>query len=173
MIIRNETQADVRVIANIIKTAFENHPYSNHTEEFIVRELRAAGALTISLVAEMDGEIVGHIAFSPVMFSDGGEDWYGLGPVSVLPRFQRQGIGTKLVNEGVDLLKGLGAEGCILVGDPNFYQRFGFRSPEGVRHEGVPQENLLTLPSLSIVIPSEPSSQNNFLLTSVPSLLIS
>ena len=145
MIIRKETQADIEAITEITKLAFENHPHSNNTEQFITNALRAANALTISLVAEVDGKLVGHIAFSPVTFSDGSENWYGLGPISVEPNYQKQGVGTKLVNEGLYLLKDLGAEGCVLVGNLNYYERFGFRSPNGLKHEGVPQENFLAL----------------------------
>jgi putative acetyltransferase len=146
MIIRQETQADIEAITEISKLAFENRPYSQNTEQFIIRELRAAGVLAVSLVAEIDGAVVGHIAFSPVTFTDGSENWYGLGPVSVVPEYQRQGIGSGLVNEGLRRLKDLGAGGCVLVGDPGYYERFGFKSPEGLQHEGVPQENFLALP---------------------------
>lgn len=146
MIIRKETQTDIEVITEITKLAFENHPYSRNTEQFIINALRATNALTISLVAEIDGKLVGHIAFSPVTFSDGSKNWYGLGPISIRPACQKQGIGTKLVNEGLNLLKDLGAEGCVLVGDPKYYIRFGFKSPNELKHEGVPQENFLALP---------------------------
>ncbi len=145
MIIRKEIQSDVGAISDITKAAFEHHPYSNNTEQFIINALRTANALTISLVAEVDGKLVGHIAFSPVTFSDGSENWYGLGPISVEPDYQKQGIGTKLINKGLHLLKDLGAAGCVLVGNPNYYERFGFRSPNGLKHEGVPQENFLAL----------------------------
>lgn len=145
MIIRDEIESDIETISVITKAAFENHLFSNNTEQFIVNALRTANALTVSLVAEIDGQLVGHIAFSPVTFSDGSKNWYGLGPISVSPGYQNQGIGTKLVNEGMGILKGLRADGCILVGDPNFYERFSFRSPAGLKHEGVPQENLLAL----------------------------
>jgi len=146
MIIRKERQADIEVITEITKLAFENHPYSRNTEQFIINALRADNALTISLVAEIDGKLVGHIAFSPVTFSDGSKNWYGLGPISIRPACQKQGIGTKLVNEGLNLLKDLGAEGCVLVGDAKYYIRFGFKSPNELKHEGVPQENFLALP---------------------------
>jgi len=146
MIIRKETQADIEVITEITKLAFENHPYSNNTEQFIINALRVANTLTISLVAEIDEKLVGHIAFSPATFTDESKNWYGLGPISVLPDYQKQGIGTKLVNEGLNLLKDLGAEGCVLVGDPDYYERFGFKSPNELKHEGVPQENFLALP---------------------------
>jgi len=145
VIIRKESQSDVGAITDITVAAFKNHPYSKNTEQFIIKALRAANALTVSLVAELEGKIAGHIAFSPVTFTDGSENWYGLGPISVQPGYQKQGIGTKLVNEGLNLLKDLGARGCVLVGDPNYYERFGFRSPNGLKHEGVPQENFLVL----------------------------
>jgi putative acetyltransferase len=145
LLIRKEIPSDIEAISALTKVAFENHPFSRNTEQFIINALRKADALTLSLVAEIDGILVGHIAFSPVSFTDGSPNWYGLGPVSVAPAYQKQGIGTKLVNEGLNLLKNLGAEGCVLVGDPNFYERFGFKSPDGLKHEGVPQANFLAL----------------------------
>ncbi len=78
MMIREETQADIEAITEITKQAFENHPFSRNTEQFIIHALRTANALTVSLVAENDGTVVGHIAFSPVTFTDGSENWYGL-----------------------------------------------------------------------------------------------
>ena len=146
MIIRKETVADIDKIPEVPIAAFRTLPISNHTEQFIINALRAADALTISLVAEIDGRIVGHIAFSPVIISDGTKDWYGLGPISVLPDYRKQGIGKSLVNEGLSLLKELGGQGCALVGDPNFYQRFGFRNFPELVYEGVPQEVFLILP---------------------------
>lgn len=146
MIIRYETDSDADAISEVTKAAFKAHPYSNQTEHFIVKALRAANALTISLVAEVRGQVVGHIAFSPVTVSGGRRDWYGLGPVSVLPEWQNQGIGKSLIHEGVALLKALGAKGCVLVGDPKYYQRFGFRNVSDLVHHGVPQEYFLALP---------------------------
>jgi putative acetyltransferase len=146
MIIRNEMESDLWRISEITRAAFENHPYSKHTERFIINALRAANALTISLVAEIGGNVVGHIAFSPVTISDGSQDWYGLGPVSVLPECQKQGIGKSLVLEGLSLLKSLAAKGCVLVGDPKYYGRFGFRNYHDLVHDGVPQEYFLALP---------------------------
>jgi putative acetyltransferase len=138
--IRSETDADVGPIADVTIAAFSTLPISNHTEQFIIAALRAANALTVSLVAEMEGRVVGHIAFSPVVMSDGSPGWYGLGPVSVLPEYQRQGIGGALIHEGLSRLKGLGARGCCLVGHPEYYKRFGFRNPRGLVHEGVPED---------------------------------
>ncbi len=146
MIIRNEKKSDIEVISEITIAAFENHPHSNNTEQFIIGALRAANALTVSLVAEIEGRVVGHIAFSPVTISGRNCDWYGIGPVSVLPDCQKQGIGKSLINEGLRLLRESGAEGCMLVGDPDYYKRFGFRNIPELILEGVPKENFLALP---------------------------
>lgn len=146
MRIRPETPADVDSISRITEAAFRNHPYSQGTEPFIIAALREAGALTMSLVAERDGEIVGHVAFSPVQIADGANDWYALGPVSVVPELQRNGIGSQLVRAGLDSLRDdLGAQGCVLVGDPAFYGRFGFASRPALSMQGVPQEYVLSL----------------------------
>ena len=146
IIIRRETSADVPAITEVTVAAFKILEISNQTEQFIISALRAADALTVSLVAELDGRVVGHVAFSPVTISDGSQDWYGLGPVSVLPNHQRQGIGSMLIREGLSLLKDLNAQGCCLVGHPDYYRRFGFRNISGLNHEGVPQEVFLALP---------------------------
>ena len=119
MIIRNGKKSDIETISKVTTSAFQNHPISNHTEQFIINALRAENALTISLVTEIDGRVVGHIAFSHVTVSDGATGWYGLGPVSVLPEYQKQGIGKSLINEGLSLLKEMGGQGCALVGDPS------------------------------------------------------
>jgi putative acetyltransferase len=124
--IRSETYADVWAISEVTIAAFKTLEISNHTEQFIIDSLRAAKALTVSLVAEMDGRVIGHIAFSPVTISDGTPDWYGLGPVSVLPEHQRKGIGKTLIEEGLSRLKDLNARGCCLVGHPEYYRKFGF-----------------------------------------------
>jgi putative acetyltransferase len=145
MIIRNELESDVETISSVTRVAFESCPYGNHTEEFIVNALRAANALTVSLVAEVGGKVVGHIAFSPVTISDGRQNWYGLGPISVLPEFQELGIGKSLIHEGLSSLKSLGAKGCVLVGDPKYYERFGFKNLPDLVLDGVPQEYFLAL----------------------------
>lgn len=145
-VIRPEAQTDVDAITQVTAAAFETLAISHHTEQFIVLALRAANALTISLVAEVDGYVVGHIAFSPVTVSDGSPNWYGLGPVSVLPDFQRQGIGKALIEEGLARLKVLKAQGCCLVGHPEYYRKFGFQNPPGLAIEGVPPEVFFALP---------------------------
>ncbi len=146
MILRDERPADEPAITKVTVAAFNTLAISGHTEPFIVRALRAAGALTLSIVAEEDERVVGHIAFSPVSISDGTPGWYGLGPVSVLPDLHRRGIGKALVREGLDRLRVLGALGCVLVGEPGYYGRFGFRPLPDLVLEGVPPEVFLGLP---------------------------
>ena len=136
--IRPETDADIAAIHDVTVDAFATLEISNHTEQFIVEALRVAGALPLSLVAEVDGRVVGHIAFSPIALSDGTPDWYGLGPVSVVPSLQRQGIGKALIEEGLKRLKTMGARGCCLVGHPEYYPKFGFRNRAELTLDGVP-----------------------------------
>ena len=146
IVIRREIESDVQAISEVTRAAFENHPYSNNTEEFIINALRDSNALTISLVAVAGNKVVGHIAFSPVTISDGSLGWYGLGPISVLPELQKQGIGKSLIYKGLSSLRSLGTKGCVLVGDPGYYERFGFRSLPDLVIDGVPQENVVVLP---------------------------
>lgn len=108
--------------------------------------LRRAGALSVSLVAEQAGQVVGHVAFSPVAVSDRAGGWYGLGPLSVLPARQRLGIGQALVRAGLDRLRGAGANGCVLVGESAYYARFGFAHDPALSYPGIPQEYFLALP---------------------------
>jgi putative acetyltransferase len=145
IVIRCETDADIGAIRDVTIAAFNTLEISNHTEQFIIEALRAAKSLTVSLVAELDGQVVGHIAFSPVTISDGTRNWYGLGPVSVLPAYQRQGIGKALIKEGLSRLKCLNAQGVCLVGHPDYYRKFGFNNVPGLVVEGVPQEVFFAL----------------------------
>ena len=146
ILIRNETKADIPAISAVTEAAFRTCPYSRQTEQFIVHALRNAGVLTVSLVAEVDEKVVGHVAFSLVTVSDGSSGWYGLGPVSVLPELQRQGIGKALILEGLARLKAAEASGCMLVGDPYYYKRFGFQNFPELIHEGIPQQYFVVLP---------------------------
>lgn len=145
ILIRDETRLDADAITEVTAAAFETLEVSSHTEQFIIEALRSARALTLSLVAEVDGHVVGHIAFSPVSISDGTAKWYGLGPVSVLPSHQREGIGTALIQEGLSRLRKLGAGGCCLVGHPDYYRKFGFENVAGLAHAGVPEKFFFAL----------------------------
>ena len=150
--IRAETPADVAAIAAVTTAAFLDASHTSHTEQFIVDALRKAGKLSISLVAEMDGEVVGHVAVSPVRISDGARDWFGLGPVSVLPEHQARGIGSALISEALRLLRERGAGGCVVLGEPMYYERFGFKPEAGLVLLGVPPEYFQAL-SLGSAMP--------------------
>jgi putative acetyltransferase len=144
LLIRNQTEIDNTAIEKITIEAFKDHPFSSHTEQYIIRELRSNNNLPVSLVAEVDDIIVGHIAFSLVSISSGSKNWYGLGPVSVKPEFQSQGIGSKLIKQGIEQIKALGANGCVVLGEPEYYGRFGFKVMQSITLEGVPPEYFQT-----------------------------
>jgi putative acetyltransferase len=145
IIIRDEVESDIGVIGEVTEAAFKTLEISNHTEQYIVDALRATNALAISLVAELKGVVIGHIAFSPITISDGTQDWYGLGPVSVLPDYQKRGIGKALIWEGLARLKQMNARGCCLVGHPDYYRKFGFKNQSELILDGVPPEVFFTL----------------------------
>lgn len=140
MKIRTEGPADYPAIHALHLAAFANEPHSRQTEPFIVEALRAAQALTIGLVAEEEGVVVGHIAFSPAKINGAECGWYVLGPLGVAPARQRQGIGGALIREGLRQLRDLGARGCALVGHPGYYERFGFKHVAALSMEGIPPE---------------------------------
>jgi predicted N-acetyltransferase YhbS len=124
--IRPELPADIAAITALTEAAFREAPHTSHREHFIVDALRRAGALQVSLVAVTDGLIVGHVALSPVAISSGAQQWYGLGPISVSPAHQNQGIGSALMKAALAQLREVGGHGCVLVGEPAYYSRFGF-----------------------------------------------
>jgi len=145
--IRSEQTSDIEAISQVTYAAFLGRFSDHPTEHRIVEELRKADMLTLSLAAELDGKIVGHVAFSPVSISSEFIGWYGLGPVSVIPELQKQGIGSTLIREGLSLLKERGAKGCVLEGSPKYYQRFGFKSYPGLTYHGSPgPEFFMALP---------------------------
>ena len=126
MELRAESSPDHAAVYALTEEAFRGMPFSDGDEQDLVNRLRTARALTLSLVAILDGNLVGHIAFSPATAMDNSEPWFALGPVSVAPVRQGQGIGSALIEQGLTHLRGLGALGCILTGNPEYYRRFGF-----------------------------------------------
>ncbi|MBF6024148.1 GNAT family N-acetyltransferase [Lysobacter niastensis] len=146
MWIRTETEADHAAIRDVIGAAFAGQPGDGGPEQRIVDALREAQALSLSLVADIDGRIAGHIAFSPVTLSPATTgQWYGLAPIAVLPRDQRHGVGKALVRAGLTELERMRAAGCVVLGEPGFYQQFGFRAGEGARLANVPPEYFMAL----------------------------
>ena len=140
MRIRKEAPSDTAAVEAVTIAAFQNAAHTDHTEQFIVRELRNSGQLSVSLVAEDGGSIIGHVAVSPVTISSGAARWYGLGPISVVPGRQGQGIGAQLMERALTELRTLGAAGCVVLGEPGFYSRFGFNAEPLLALPGVPAE---------------------------------
>ena len=140
MWIREETTADHEAIARVIEQAFAGARHADGNEARIVATLRAAGALSLSRVADVDGRIVGHVALSPVTLDDGSTGWFGLGPVAVDPADQGRGVGSALVRAVLAELPALGAHGCVVLGDPGWFARFGFRPLPTLRYGGAPAE---------------------------------
>jgi len=145
MKIRPEQPSDIVAIRQLTKAAFAQMEYSSQTEAEIVDALRKANALTISLVAVEDAAVIGHVAFSPVTIDDEDMDWYGLGPVSVMPDRQSEGIGGKLIRDGLARLTDIGAKGCVVLGDPGYYTRFGFQNDANLIFEAAPPEYFMRL----------------------------
>jgi putative acetyltransferase len=138
--IRTETAADVPAIEAVTIAAFLEAPHTSHTEHLIVDGLRKAGQLAVSLVATVAGEAIGHVAVSPVSLPDGAPGWFGLGPISVAPEYQRRGVGSRLMREALRILREQGAAGCVVLGEPEYYGRFGFRADPNLTLPGVPPE---------------------------------
>lgn len=138
--IRLEEPKDIPGIRDVVTAAFANASFSSHTEQLIVEALRQSGALSFSWIAEDTETIVGHVALSPVLISDGTLGWYGLGPLSVVPSQQGKGIGSQLVHQALHTLRTSKANGCVVLGDPQFYRRFGWVPKDGLILPDVPTE---------------------------------
>lgn len=138
--IRPEGPADHAAIGVVTQAAFKNQQHSDGSEVRIIEQLRKDGDLTLSLVAESANRIVGNVAISPVTISDGSNDWYGLGPISVLPEKQGQGLGIRLMQRAIADIRAAGAKGIVLLGDPAFYSRFGFGHDPQLQYPGPPPE---------------------------------
>ncbi|MDH5736684.1 MAG: N-acetyltransferase [Gammaproteobacteria bacterium] len=134
--IREEEKKDIPDIRKVTALAFKDKPYADGDEQDVIDRLRDAKALSLSLVAIENGNVVGQITFSPTKNSDGSIPWFGLGPVSVLPSHQGLGIGAYLINTGLKRIRDFGALGCILTGNPDYYKKFGFvLSPDNAPKE--------------------------------------
>ncbi|QZD91082.1 N-acetyltransferase [Qipengyuania aurantiaca] len=138
--IRPESPADHAQIAVVTEAAFAEVEHSDGSEVAIVERLRAEGDLALSLVAEDGERIVGHVAVSPVKISDGTTGWFGLGPISVLPSCQREGVGLRLMQRAIADTRSQGARGIVLLGEPAYYTRFGFEHDPKLAYPGPPAE---------------------------------
>lgn len=137
-VVRREEPQDVASISDVVERAFRPYSLTLRSEPYIVLALRRAGVLTVSLVAEAEGLVVGHVAISPIRITDGAAAWYGLGPLAVAPEFQRRGIGHGLVTAALAEIQKRGAAGCVVLGDPKYYGRFGFAARPDLQLAGVP-----------------------------------
>jgi len=129
--IRQETEPDYPASEMVIKEAFEDAEYSDHHEHHLVASLRKGEGFVpeLSLVAEYDKEIVGHILLTRLVIRDGEREHpsLALAPVSVLPRYQHQGIGSALIRRSLEIARDLGFGSVIVLGYDTYYPRFGFR----------------------------------------------
>ena len=148
MIIRQETHKDFKAVFNLIEEAFKTEKYSDHKEQFLVERLRKSAAFIpeLSLVAEIDGKIVGHILITKLKINE--FDSLALAPVSVLPEFQGKGIGGKLIIESHKKAKELGYQSIVLLGHETYYPRFGYERADKYGIElpfEVPKENCMVI----------------------------
>lgn len=139
-IIREEMASDVEGTRGVHEGAFETV-----LEADLVDNLRRSGKALVSLVAEIDGEVVGHVLFSPVTLVSEGKTIIGAGlaPIAVAPRFQKRGIGKRLIRQGLNACRLKGRPFVVVLGEPGYYGQFGFlkASRFGVQNEyGVDEE---------------------------------
>jgi putative acetyltransferase len=137
MLIREERPGDQDAIRQLVKEAFALATHSSGTEAEIIDRLRSDTSLSVSLVAEESDEIVGQCA-APVRISGASGFWFGLGPVAVAPTWQGRGIGGALIDAALCRLRARGAAGCVVLGDPAYYCRFGFRHDASLSYADVP-----------------------------------
>lgn len=140
VLLRHEVLADIEIIEKLVADAFRNAPHTTHREQFIVNSLREDDQLSLSLVAVEDERIVGHLAASPVFIDGNASSWFGLGPISVAPDRQGIGVGSQMIRHALLELRRGGASGCVLLGDPHYYGRFGFIARTALLLPGVPNE---------------------------------
>jgi len=128
--IRKEKPSDYQAVFSVIEKAFRDTEHTNHKEQFLVESLRNSFAFVeeLSLVAMSDHQIIGHILLTKIVIANEGAryDSLALAPVSVLPEYQGKGVGSKLINQAHQKAKSLGFKSIVLLGDPNYYSRFGY-----------------------------------------------
>lgn len=151
--IRPEVNGEEQAIRDLTGRAFAPMPFADETDQELPGRFRRAGKLRLSLVAQSGTEIVGHVALTQAIHHSSADNWFALGPISVEPAWQRQGIGTAMIAEVRRWLVANGAAGCILVGDTNYYSRHGFMLASEHCPHNEPPEHFMVL-KLKGAIPS-------------------
>jgi putative acetyltransferase len=140
LIIRKEIPGDIAAIYHVNEQAF-----GQKIEPDLIDKLRNRGVLTLSLVAVKDDKIIGHVAFSPVTIESGSSSFEAitLAPVAVLPAYQKQGVGGKLIKAGIEECRKLKCGIMVVLGHPDYYPRFGFTRADlrgiGCEYEAPPE----------------------------------
>lgn len=152
MIVRQEQEKDHSQVFKVVENAFKNVEHSDHQEQFLVEKLRKSDAFIpeLSIVAEIDNKIVGHILFTKLSVRNDSESFtsLALAPVSVEPEYQGKGIGNQLINYGHKIARELGYESVILIGHENYYPKFGYKKTSnfGISFPfDIPEENGMAL----------------------------
>lgn len=154
--LRAPAPGDVDELDAMVRAAFARNPHSRQTETDIVRTLREAGDVALSLVAQSGqpdapGALVGQVIFTRVTIDGGACNWFGLGPLAVLPYRQGAGVGGELVRQGLRALQQQGAAGCVVLGEPGYYGRFDFRSTPAMQLPDAPPGCFLVRPFARVV----------------------
>lgn len=140
VLVRPERPEDRQAIFDVTQRAFAPMPYAGGDEQLLPDRFRDANALALSLVAEKDGRVMGQITLTPATPADRSTGWYAIGPVSVEPAIQHQGVGSLLIRAAIAWMREQGGTGCVLVGNPEYYSRFGFHRFPSLTPTGEPAE---------------------------------
>lgn len=144
--VRPERDDDRHAVHDVTQRAFAPMSYAGGNEQDLINRFRDAGALAASLVAQYDGHVVGQLTLTPATAADSSAGWFAMGPVAVAPEMQGMGIGAALIRAGIDWLHDHAAAGCVLVGNPAYYSRFGFRRAPQLCPPGQPADYFQILP---------------------------
>jgi putative acetyltransferase len=144
--IRHERAEDAAAIHDLTKRAFASMPFAGGDEQLLPARFRSADVLALSLVAETAGSIIGQLTLTPAFAADDSPGWFALGPIAVEPNFQSQGVGSSMIAAAIDWLTANDAAGCVLVGNPAYYSRFGWLPCPALAPTGEPAEYYQILP---------------------------
>jgi putative acetyltransferase len=145
LFIRQEHPEDFADIRDVTQRAFTPMPFYDGHDQDLPERFRKAGELQLSLVAVLEDKVVGHVALTKATHESQEQGWFALGPIAVEPEWQRKGIGTALIAQARNWLQSQKAKGCILMGDPGYYTRHGFKVMPDHCPVGEPSEYFMAL----------------------------